>query len=748
MLLLSAALLVFSVPTNAAYENTHINTGDALEDIISVAVTQLGYMEGSLEGTVQKQDDVTKYGEWYGMNGQPWCAMFVSWCANQANIPTTIIPKHASCDVGMQWFINKGLFEYSDYYGGSYEPKRGDIVYFGYRMSSGDFDSNHVGIVYKIENAKIYVYEGNSSAKVQSVSYKLSQNAYILGYGKPEYNNQEAASTGYYKVNTAWLNFRAEPNTSAQKFELLEKDTLLKITEISENGWGKTEYNGNTGWLSLEYCRKVFEISYEGEDTVNLPDPQYKESKQDITLSTLIPLKGTSKFLGWALAPGTEAVYAPGDSYMKDKDIVLYAVFDTEELVKSYTVSYDANGGTNAPASQIKTENKELILSTQIPVYEGYEFLGWALDKTGNAVYAPGGKYTENKNITLYARWKAVAVISEYTVKYDANGGTNPPPSQKKTETEDLILSSLTPVRTGYSFEGWAYTKDSKWADLLPGDSYTNNKDITLYALWTKNISGVSIVCHEGGRITKYIDSNTVYIRVRADEGFAISLISVDSKPLALIGDTTETTFTLDISVSKKAEICFTDNSGLWINPFEDVANTAWYYDSVKFCYENGLMMGTSDTAFVPDKKLTRGEFVTIMGRIYEKSGGVIACNTPPPFTDISDNAYYYTYLCWAYNNKIVSGISDTKFAPAVTLTREQLCMMLFNYSAFNGDTGSYNQTLIYAYKDHSAISSWAAQAVAWAVDRRVISGSSGKLLPRDTATRAQAATVIMNYFK
>lgn len=819
-------LTALSLTIGAEYENTHVNTGDSLEDIIAVAETQLGYMEGSLEGTVQKTDDVTKYGEWYGMNGQPWCAMFVSWCADQAGIPTTVVPKHASCDVGMQWFINKGQFEYGSAYGGTYEPKRGDIVYFGYQMASGDFDSNHVGIVYKVENSKIYVYEGNSSAKVQSVSYRLGI-TYILGFGQPQYNTALDIPTGYYTVNTAWLNFRAEPNTSAERYELLPMGTLLYVTEVSENGWGRTEYNGKEGWLSLEYCKRAYRISYKAEEATEVPEPQYKSHKSDISLTTLIPKGASGEFLGWALAPNTEVVYLPGDTYSEDKDITLYAVWSDTPIVASYTVSYDANGGTNAPAEQIKLENKELtlsldkpvlkgyeflgwatekegavsytpgsvykenadvvlyaqwrliplpekytvtyngmgaestpeaqtkeenkelILTSQLPVYKGYEFVGWAITEKGNAVYQPGDKYTENKSITLYAVWKPVAVLGEYTVAYNANMGTNAPAAQKKLENEDITISASIPVRGGYTFEGWALTKDAEWADIFPGDSYTDNKSITLYALWARELDTVTVLCGEGGRFLRSVSEDKLSIRIIADNGNAISRVSVNNIPMPLIGDTLDTIITVDYSLDCDVEIVFTDNSKLWINPYTDVPDDQWYYDAVHFCYKEGIMKGTTPTTFAPSKTLTRAEFVTILGRIYENEGGVIACNGNLPFTDVKDTQYFYTYLCWAYNNKVVAGVSETKFSPAAVLTREQMCMMLYNYASYKSNISQdFNKTVIYAFKDNEDISSWAKTAVAWAVNERYISGYKSKLTPKEAATRAQAATVIMKYFK
>ena len=120
--------VIFATPVHAAYENTHINTGNQIEDLIGVAKTQIGYKEGpsasQMDGDTYAGDyNYTKYGQWYGINPGAWCAMFVSWCADQAGIPTSIIPKHASCDVGMNWFKNNGRWGWSKYWG-NYQGKR------------------------------------------------------------------------------------------------------------------------------------------------------------------------------------------------------------------------------------------------------------------------------------------------------------------------------------------------------------------------------------------------------------------------------------------------------------------------------------------------------------------------------------------------------------------------------------------------------------------------------------------------
>lgn len=161
----------------------------------------------------------------------------------------------------------------------------------------------------------------------------------------------------------------------------------------------------------------------------------------------------------------------------------------------SYTVKYNANGGTGAPSNQTKWKDQTLTLSTTKPTRAGYTFQGWGTSASDTTVdYAAGANYTANANVTLYAIWKAVT----YAVKYNANGGTGAPSSQTKTYGVALTLSSAKPTRasiddngtlTQYTFKGWATSSTSTSVAYQAGASYTANAAITLYAVWSKTVS-------------------------------------------------------------------------------------------------------------------------------------------------------------------------------------------------------------------------------------------------------------------
>lgn len=146
----------------------------------------------------------------------------------------------------------------------------------------------------------------------------------------------------------------------------------------------------------------------------------------------------------------------------------------------SYTVKYNANGGTGAPGNQTKWYGSNLTLSSSVPSRTGHTFVRWNTNTSNTGTgYAPGATYSSNAALTLYAIWSP----HTYAVTYNANGGTGAPGNQTKTYGVDLTLSSTKPTRTNYNFLGWS-TSANGGVVYNSGSTYTNNSAVTLYAIW------------------------------------------------------------------------------------------------------------------------------------------------------------------------------------------------------------------------------------------------------------------------
>lgn len=175
------------------------------------------------------------------------------------------------------------------------------------------------------------------------------------------------------------------------------------------------------------------------------------------------------------------------------------------------------------------------------------------------------------------------------------------------------------------------------------------------------------------------------------------------------------------------------------ILPFADVRESDWYRSAVAYVYEQGLMNGITADRFGPDEPTTRGMIVTIFHRL-EGSPEAPA----PAFPDVRADFYYAQPIAWAEANGIVTGYEDGTFGPEDNITREQLAAILYRFARYKGwDTGA--GVSLDRFPDAARISPYAVQPIAWAVDEGLISGmANGTMSPGGTATRAEAATILM----
>lgn len=175
---------------------------------------------------------------------------------------------------------------------------------------------------------------------------------------------------------------------------------------------------------------------------------------------------------------------------------------------------------------------------------------------------------------------------------------------------------------------------------------------------------------------------------------------------------------------------------------FNDVPQNAWYADAVKYVYDNKLMTGTSETTFSPNTATNRAMIATILWR--GSSSPVV--NYLMKFTDVNQDAYYGEAVRWAASEGIVTGYSENIFGTNDSITREQLATMLYRYAKANNYDVS-DKSDITSYSDYSKIGSYAIEAMQWANAQNLITGmGNGTLNPKGQATRAQVATILMRF--
>ena len=238
------------------------------------------------------------------------------------------------------------------------------------------------------------------------------------------------------------------------------------------------------------YARWNPKVYFNPNGGTGAPGTQTKPYNADLILSGTKPTRVGYTFKNWnTAANGSGTSYDPSKPYSTNSPVTLYAQWTPI----SVTLTYNANGGSNAPASQTKVYDTPLKLQTGIPTRTGYTFKGWATTQAranaGTVDYSAGGTYSTNQtsNFTLWAVWDP----NPYDVTYNANEGTGAPSAQIKYHDISLALRNETPVRDRWLFRGWATSeanaearKNSGVAEYLPGDTYTGNTPLTLWAIW------------------------------------------------------------------------------------------------------------------------------------------------------------------------------------------------------------------------------------------------------------------------
>ena len=314
-------------------------------------------------------------------------------------------------------------------------------------------------------------------------------------------------------------------------------------------------------------------------------------------------------------------------------------------------------------------------------------------------------------------------------------------PNNGQTATTTLVQDGGTyfipaaPTRSGYAFLGWS--DGDKTYD--PGDEYTVTKDTTITALWKEEYNVVYI--YNNGAATGHktvLKGESVNLPTPSKSGYAFlgwacsdGNVYDGGDKVAIWGNTTfEATWVRhpDTPYVPEPEEPVTPDVPTF--PFYDVSTSAWYYSAVKYVYDNKLMDGVDTYTFAPNDTLTRAMVWTIIARMsgVDTTGG---------------NSWYAKAQEWVITN----GISDGE-NPTAAITRQELVTMLYRYAQIKGyDVSVGENTNILSYVDATSISEYAVAAFQWACGSGLTEGDeNGALTPLATATRAQAAAMIMRF--
>ena len=235
----------------------------------------------------------------------------------------------------------------------------------------------------------------------------------------------------------------------------------------------------------------------------------------------------------------------------------------------------------------------------------------------------------------------------------------------------------------------------------------------------------------------------TVTITVTPDEGYKVGSVTVKRPNGSTVPVTGQGngkyTFTMP-SGGVTVDVTFIPED--W--PFVDVTEDKWYYDAVAYVYQQGIMVGMSETTFEPNTTVNRAQVVQMLYNLE----GQPQVSGDSGFSDIWDDQWYAKAVAWVSANDVVAGYEDGTFRPTRAVTREEFAQILYNYAKFKGYDLSASADLG-KFPDSGQVSSWAETALGWANGNGLINGhDDGRLDPKGSTIRAQAASILMNFDK
>lgn len=321
------------------------------------------------------------------------------------------------------------------------------------------------------------------------------------------------------------------------------------------------------------------------------------------------------------------------------------------------------------------------------------------------------------------------------TMKYQKDG-VDATPDATKTGTYDIVISGATAPADG-NYNDVVFTAGTLTISNRPSSGGGGVSTYSITAEPTEH-GTISVSPKNASKGT------TVTVTVKPDEGYELDALAVTNgsgKAITVTEKDGKYTFIMPASkVSVKAT--FKEAEKPVTMPFTDVAEGAWYYDSIKYVYSNGMMVGTGDTKFSPNATTTRGMIVTILYRLE----GEPAVSGASSFNDVAEGKYYANAVKWAAENEIVSGYGYGNFGPEDPISREQMAAILYRYAAFKGLDMTKTADLS-KFTDSGKISDWSKSALGWANAEGLVNGKGGGILdPLGNATRAEVSAILYRF--
>ena len=476
-----------------------------------------------------------------------------------------------------------------------------------------------------------------------------------------------------------------------------------------------------------------------------------------LTLAGNVSDSGTYKVVVTAILKADSNIVVTANSASAEKEQIVKILHATN------TLSYDANGGENAPGSHY-TGGETITVAAEEPSREHYTFAGWntKADGTGSS-YRAGSTYTfaeDNGNggceVTLYAQWKA----NSYTITFDTDGGTQIAPITADYGTE--ITAPADPVKTGHTFMGW----DRTIPGTVPGG------DMTITALWKVNTYAVTLITNRGtieeGDVTAYTygvgaELPTKVTRfgysfrgwydnenLRGEPVTEITVTDLGDKTFyakwkAISAGANEPTYRPEIDDDGNGDVSVYPTKPeagdtVTIRPDPD---KGYEVDDVIVTDENGRPIRVTDNGDgtysfkQPDGKVEITVTFKEIGADCERDYTCLMYG----YTDLDRYAWYHDGVHFCLENDLMNGVSDNLFAPGSTTTRAMIVTILWRLEG---------EPMVNYAMDFSDVAAnmWYTEAIRWAASEGIVEGYGDTFGPNDPITREQMAAIMWRYAK
>lgn len=528
---------------------------------------------------------------------------------------------------------------------------------------------------------------------------------------------------------------------------IVTSNNLSKPDTTAGSNSGGIVFDGNSGTVYGDVTLQE-DLEIKSDETLTIPEGSSLNGNGKLTNNGTIIVEKGGALTG---EPGGKVVYAP--------------TIVTSPADKSVTEGETATFTVEATGTDLSYQWQQNMNGS-----------GWT-DITGetNATYTTG-KTTMDMNGTQYrcvvknsvkevtsnTATLTVNAIPTYTITVQNDGHGEALATPASAKAGEQITLTATP-NSGYRFAGWTSSDNITFANA--GSAQTTftmlDRNVTVTANWKKKSSGGSVFFWDlkfdtngGSKINTVTEweYSTIDLDeyVPEKEGYKFVGWYADedlTKKIDEVYLTQDTTVyakweKIEEEVPEEPEEVEETEETETIS-FLDVKESDWFYEAVSYAVENGLMSGMSEDIFAPNTPLTREMLAVVLYNVEGQPESTEA-NT---FTDVKGDMWYTDAILWANENGIVAGYDNGTYGVGDLITREQFATILYRYAQFKGYDTTQGGMAVREFSDYENISDYARPAMAWAVNAGIMGGmDDGTLMPQGKATRAEAATMLMNF--